>query len=194
MDQKVQLEVNIADYGEVTDHLTITRTNKMPNLKDTNNENFIRVLVPEGAQLLDNIGFDYKTLDSPAEDQNFKQNSDVKAWQSSMLKDVVSGTYIGQEAGKSFYGNWLNVEGGQSKTVELTYKLPFKISSVDHYSLMLQKQLGAQSFPIDLTINFSGRKIEWKNFDTTDLQTSSLKSHIDLNKDYLLGTVLSKNK
>ena len=105
---------------------------------------------------------------------------------------MVTGMTIGEESGKTFFGNWLNLDGGETKTVKITYQLPFKVSDIDRYSLMVQKQLGSQNQKFNWTLNFSGFKIAWKNFEPNQLNTSDLNSDIMLDKDYFFGMVLQR--
>lgn len=191
VDQSVNLISTIGIEGQVIDELTITRTNKMPRLDNTQNSSFMRVFVPQGAKLISNIGFDYKNID-PMPQTGYKSDSDVEAWEKTIVKDFISGTSIGQESGKTFFGNWLTVKGGESKTVKITYSLPLAISSPDHFSLLLQKQLGALPGAFSYTLNFSGRRLLWKNFDASSLETNSLSAGFSLNKDYILGAVFEK--
>ena len=193
--QKISLVSAINQDGEIVNTLTITRTNTLPgNLKETNNDSFIRIYAPLGSKLLANTGFDFKNLNTGdlQKDPGYKTNPQVYEWEKNSVRDVISGTYIGQEADKTYFGNWLNVNGGETKTLSLTYKLPFKLNSLDHYSLLIQKQIGALSQDFSWTLNFPTRSIAWKNFDPSQLNTSSLNSDIILNKDYFLGLVFSK--
>lgn len=192
--QKMSLDVNINEKGEIENNLELTRTNRMPDLDNTHNLSFLRFYVPLGSQLQSNIGFDYKNLEPEQGFKDYKSDPDVFETENKAVKDLITGTVIGQESDKTYFGNWLNVKGGETKTVRLSYKLPFKINSPDRYVLLLQKQMGAVDFPVDLTINFQGRTVEWKNFDTDDIQISKIKTSFRLDKDYLMGTVLSKNR
>lgn len=191
VNQSATLKSTINDQGQITNELTITRTNTQPKLDGTQNEDFMRIFVPQGAQLISNIGFDKKIL-LPQDPGNNITDPDVLNWEKSILTDQVTGTMIGQEAGKTFFGNWLNLEGGETRTVKLIYTLPFTVINIDHYSLLLQKQIGATDQQTDYELNFVGRKIEWKNFDTASLETNNLQANVTLNKDYLFGLVFSK--
>jgi len=191
VDQQINLTSTVQSDGSIINELDITRTNKLPILPDTFNNSFLRIYVPLGSKLISNIGFDYVTLDYPP-GENYKIDPDVYNWEKNSVKDVVSGTYIGQESGKTFFGNWLNLTGGQTRTVKLVYQLPFKLSDVDKYSLLLQKQIGSVNSDFNWTFNFAGRQIAWKNFDTQTLNTDSLNSDIMLDKDYFFGLVMSK--
>jgi hypothetical protein len=68
---------------------------------------------------------------------------------------------------------------------------PFKIKMVDRYSLLLQKQAGSVRQSFDYKMQFSGRGLEWKNFNTDMLEVNYLTTHFNINKDYFLGMVLS---
>lgn len=191
VDQKINLTTSVAKDGTITNELDITRTNKMPQLDQTNNLSFIRVYVPQGSKLISDIGFDFKNLQYPS-DINYKIDNDVYNWEKNAITENLTGTMIGQEAGKTFFGNWLNVDGGETKTVKLVYQLPFKINDVDRYSLLLQKQIGAQNQQLNWTLNFPNYQIAWENFSPDQLNTDNLNSAIILDKDYFLGMVLSK--
>jgi len=191
VDQKIAITTTVLDDGSITDEVDITRANKLPVLPDTFNNSFLRVYAPLGSRLISNTGFDYLPLEYPR-DQKYQIDSDVLNWEKNAVKDVVTGTYIGQESGKTFFGNWLNLNGGETRTVKLVYQLPFKLSDVDRYSLLLQKQIGSANSSVNWTFNFPGRQIAWKNFDTPNLGTDSLNSDIILDKDYFLGLVMSK--
>ncbi len=191
MDQQVNLTTTIGEDGSVTNELLITRTNKMPDLPQTKNSDFLRVYVPLDSKLVNNIGFDYKKLNYP-DSQKYKIDGDVYEWQKNSVTDNLTGTIIGRESGKTFFGNWLELKGGESRTVKLVYRLPFRLADVDRYSLLVQKQIGAQNNNFNWAVNFSERKIEWKNFDANSLDTSSLASGIILNKDYFFGLVFGK--
>jgi len=191
IDQEATLNSTIADDGSVTNELEITRTNKMPKLELTHNLSFMRIYVPLGSKLISNIGFDYKNPET-GQNKAYRVDDDVYNWEKNSVKDVLTGTIIGQESGKTFFGNWINLQGGETRVVKLVYQLPFKINSTDRYSLLLQKQIGAQSQKLNWKFNFSGYQIAWKNFDTDQLNTSDLNSAIILDKDYFLGMALQK--
>lgn len=191
IEQKNELKTTISQQGDITNELTITRVNRLPNLEGTENTSFVRIFVPQGSKLVSVLGFDYKNLEFPP-DENYKIDSDVLNWEKHSLRDVLSGTTIGQEAEKTFFGNWLTVKGGESRTVKIIYQLPFKLNGIDNHSLLLQKQIGQTSQNLNWDITFSGRSLAWKNFDPTIMETGRLSHDIILNKDYFFGLVLTK--
>lgn len=191
VNQTIDLETNINDSGEITNNLTITRTNKLPKLESTNNLSYLRIFVPLGSKLLSSVGFDYKNLEYP-ENIKYKIDDDVLNSQKNSVIDMVTGTTIGTEANKTTFGNWVNLEGGETKIIKLSYVLPFKISNIDRYSLMLQKQLGTINYGFAWKLKYPGYRIAWKNFDPKEINTSDLISDIILDKDYFQGLVLEK--
>jgi len=59
-----------------------------------------------------------------------------------------------QGSRQNFFRNWLTVKGGQTKTVTLVYKLPFKLANLDHFSLLAQKQIGAFASDFSYSLDF----------------------------------------
>ncbi len=186
--QSLNLKTSIAKDGQLTDQLIITRTNTMPDLPGTANASFIRIMVPQGSTLVSNAGFDYNT-GTPPDTAGYQTDPDVAVWEQSIVKDFVSGTSIGREAGKTFFGNWLTVKGGQTKTVTLTYRLPFKLASLDHFSLLAQKQIGALPADFSYSLDFPARHLLWQNFSPDNLQADHFTYNFSLDKDTLLGEV-----
>jgi hypothetical protein len=191
IDQKINLTTNISADGKIQNQLTITRTNKLPNVADTENTSFIRIFVPSGSKLDEVLGFEPKALDYP-DNLDYKRNPFAYEWEKNSVTDNLTGTTMGTESGKTYFGNWLTLKGGETKTITLTYDLPFNLSDIDRYSLLLQKQLGANSSDFNWTLNFPARQIDWKNFDPDILDTSSLTIHQTLDKDSFYGIVYEK--
>lgn len=188
VEQKVKLETEILSNGTIINRLTISRHNRLPEMNQTFNDSFIRVLVPEGSKLLENQGFDYKPLDMERPlDQ--KTDDEVMAWQKGTVRDVISGTLIGTESKKTFFGNWQKLTGGQTRDIVLVYQLPFKLKDVDRYSLLLQKQAGALNESFTQEVRFEDRKLEWSNFQPQNLTANSYSQTLALNRDQMLGAV-----
>lgn len=188
VEQKIKLETEISSDGTITNRLTISRHNSLPELDQTFNDSFIRVLVPEGSKLLENQGFDYRPL-GMKKPFNQKTDDEVMAWEKGTVRDVVSGTLIGSESGKTFFGNWQKLTGGQTRNIVLVYQLPFKLKDVDRYSLLLQKQAGALNQSFTQEVRFEDRKLEWSNFQPQNLTANSYSQTLELNRDQMLGAV-----
>lgn len=186
----VKLETEIAQ-DQINNTLTIRRTSTLPEGKQFDSIGFLRIYVPEGSTLISTSGF-ATTPDAPKEDATLKTDPDVLAWESNSVKDLVSGTIIGKESGKTIFGNWAQVWGGRTQVITIKYKLPFTLKNIDHYSLLLQKQAGSVNQTFEYSINFSGKALEWKNFSPDNLEANNLNGKFDLNRDYFLGMVFSQ--
>ncbi len=79
------------------------------------------------------------------------------------ITDTVDKT---EEMGKSIFGFWFSVSPGETKTAEITYKLPIKLDSVDDYELVIQKQPG--TLPEDLKIQIGDKILYEGLFDQTE--------------------------
>lgn len=187
VEQNIKLESSIAENGRIENMLTIIRSNKMPQAAGAENKSFIRIYLPPDSKFIEATGFDPLNLENaqkPA--QNFKTDRDVFAWEKSQVKDVVSGTLVGKESGKTFFGNWVVLQGGETKTLTVKYVLPFRLKKLDKHSLLIQKQPGALDYNFEYRVISPDRSIEWKNFDADVVNAT-------LNKDQFFGMVLRKD-
>ncbi len=191
--QQIDLTGEIHKDGSITNTLVITRTNVNPKADFSVNDSFMRIFVPEGSELISATGFDYKPLDV-VKPQLQKKDPDVQAWEKTAVRDLVGGTILGEEAGKTFFGNWVTIAGGETRVITVVYKLPFKLKNVDRYSLLLQKQPGALSQKFSYTLRFPGRSLQWKNFQTEQLSSGLLTTGAVLDQDMFLGAVFKENE
>lgn len=190
INQSLDLKAVIKDDGSIVNTLTITKTNPLPNNPKLTNKSFLRILVPQGSTLLSNTGFTQTEIGLP-DRTNMKEDPDVLLWEKQSVKDLLTGTIIGQEAGKTFFGNWLEVAGGETKSVTITYKLPFTVEKLDHYSVLIQKQPGSLNQELSYTLDFPNYFMVWKNFDS-QISNHSLNKKLLLNKDLFIALVLDK--
>lgn len=172
----------ITKEGVITNTIKFTVTNPLPNEAGLENKSFIRFYVPEGSNLISSSGFNSDIQIPRLDLTGYVQDEFVKNWQSEVKQDTVSGTNIGKESGKTWFGNWLVVNGGESKTVTLTYALPFKLKPVDHLSLIVQKQPGT----LEQNFEYEVKADDWNRAWETGIFNSSLKS------DSFFGLVLHK--
>ena len=129
---------------------------------DKVNADYMRVYVPLGSELLSAEGHTYEFPESPL-DYNalgFKKDVTVTALEASEHIDAESGTRIGEEAGKTVFGNWVYVSPQEEVTVEYRYKLPFKVvpggqgEEGSGYSLLVQKQPGVTETKIETELDY----------------------------------------
>ena len=186
--KSVKLSSNIDSNGGVTNTLEYTIKNPLPNQNGLENNSFIRFLVPEGAKLTSATGFSDVILPTISGNE-YQTDTDVTQWESTLTKS--GNTFIGKESGKTFFGGWVKVAGGESKIVTLTYTLPFQLNSQDRHSLLVQKQSGSESTLV-YTLAFPGRSAIWNNISGGVFGEGTMTYQIQVQSDQLLGLVLKK--
>ncbi|MEK7075825.1 MAG: hypothetical protein AAB948_03485, partial [Patescibacteria group bacterium] len=102
--------------------------------------------------------------------------------------DQTSGTIEVIEAGKTYFANWIEVLPGEEAVVTLKYRLPFNLDDSRKYSLLLQKQPGANPLKIDYSLK-TNAKVLWY---TGNLKNSlgKINYNSSLSEDTFLGLVL----
>lgn len=165
IEQTIDLSVEIAHDGTITNTLTVARTHHgIRGLLFTgvNNVDYLRVYVPKGSVLLAADGWrapDPALFEIP--DENSVIDDDLAYGMATASKHPASGTTILEEHGKTVFGNWVQTRPGTTSTVTLRYELPFKldllqggrtlmaraksligIPQTERYTLHVQKQSG----------------------------------------------------
>lgn len=186
------IQSTIHEDGSIENVVTYSITNPLEKIPETKHTAFVRFLVPKGSSLLSFDGFT-KMPESPKPSFFAESDTDVVNWEKDILKNLVTGTLIGEESGKTFFANWVVIEGGETKTITIHYKLPFIVRSQDKFSMQLQKQIGAMPSQVTYSLDYPNRKLLWKSEDK--INTSSEFFHIEklLESDQFYGFVL-KNK
>ncbi|HEX3095805.1 MAG TPA: DUF4012 domain-containing protein, partial [Patescibacteria group bacterium] len=123
LERSAELRTTINKDGTVTNNLQYTVKNPLPNSPGLSNKTFIRFYVPEGSKLNSGSGFNQDIQLPVISNDGYTIDDKVQEWQKGVQQDTASGTYYGNEAGKTWFGNWLIVDGGQTKTVTLNYTL-----------------------------------------------------------------------
>ncbi len=190
MERVINLKSEIDDHGSITNTITYEVTNPLPSGSGLSNRSFIRFYVPEDSMFISSSGFDDVQLPRKPT-PGFTLDEKITSWQKEVTQSTSTGTYIGKEAGKTWFGNWLNVEGGQKKSVTLSYTLPFKLDSLDRHSLLLQKQPGSIADTLNYELDFTGRESLWNSAAVT-AGSENLKWGGPITADLFLGTVLKK--
>ncbi len=154
MVQSAALNAKILSDGSIINTLTIERQNS----SSVNNKSYLRVLVPEGSQLVSANGFDPLNYhDSTA--VGFSTDSDLAVWDQGT---VAGNVFVRVESGKTEFAGWLDVAAGQSKSVTITYILPKKFTgNSESYSLVLQKQAGSLPLAFQGNVELGSFKSEW---------------------------------
>ncbi len=155
----------IFEGDDVRHRLVITRDHNGGNSKygffNKQSPTYVRVLVPENATFLGISGnskpnyrplLDYKNTD-------FKRDEDLVRFEEKSNYDSETGVTIYEEAGKREYGFWMLLKPGETKSVELEYRVPGKAAGGE-YEFYVQKQPGLES-GLEVVLNgeevFNGR-------------------------------------
>lgn len=185
------------------------------------NISYLRIYVPEGAELLEAGGFVYPDEASftvpPAW---YSDDEDLKKIEQEESVHVKTGTRITKEFNKTSFGNWVVTYDGQESQVYFVYKLPFtafsndiigdsidnkkfsfgslfntnsKESKVSRYSVLLQKQSGLNSIISNTIIYPESWVPVWKEGNNS-LELSSNGASIEENfdNDKIFGIVMEK--
>lgn len=191
MQRTTELKSSIADDGTITNTLSYTIKNPLPKNPGLSNKSFLRVYVPENSQLISTEGFSNEIQLPRIDPAGYTLDNQVQIWQKYVIQDINTGTYTGIEANKTWFGNWVEVEGGETKTIVITYTLPFKLGNIDRHSLLIQKQPGTQVDSIAYELNFAGRNSLW-NSSSSQMESGKLKYEHGLLADSFIGLVLQK--
>ncbi len=189
--EQLSIHADIQTDGTVVDTLVLSR--KLGDAATQPNESFIRILVPAGSTLLNVSGFDAekKKID-PLPDTTI--DPQVEKLQQGMSIEVENDLYKGQEAGKNFYGSWLSVVPGESKTITLSYQLPFKLSNIDRYQLLYQVQPGSQPKSLDFLLS-GAPQILWSTSGfVVNEQKNSAHALGIIDRDTVFGAVVDSSK
>jgi hypothetical protein len=185
--QTVELTTNILSDSSVVDHLKIIRDHQgRPDepFSGVRNYNWVRVYVPLGSKLIEAEGFKAPSRNSfEAVEANSETDPDLTNENEAEVHDP-SGTWIYREGNKTVFANWSIVDPGEATVINLSYKLPFKLSgrilepnwltkitdafnlsaeaSLYRYSLLVQKQSGANNSEIRYKLEVpSSYEVAW---------------------------------
>lgn len=143
-----QSATTLASDGSIHRTVTITRTHQggksAYDYYNKPNIDYMRLYVPEGAQLISATGFSPQP-NIPAFDyaaNNFSTDATIATTGLGDKKDSASNTDIFQENGMQVFGNWLVLNPGETKTVQIEYVLPNTFTAPSSYSLTMFSQAG----------------------------------------------------
>lgn len=201
----------VAD-GSMEVELTITRTHHGPqegikyevppeeNPSQLDNVVFQRVLVPKSAQLINASGFSAATavrrFSQPNPSFPLVPDADVAAWQAFQRRHR-SGTIIGQEAGYTYFANWMITKPGQTSVGRYHYRLPAALlapSVFDPYassSLSVIKQPGDKRtvIHIETELPHTVEMVHTTPLEAEKKADNRLQYHGPLNRDIVIGAV-----
>lgn len=216
--QTIDHQAEIGDNGEIINTLRITRTNNGISDNpfaglDGANVSYLRVYVPLGAEFLEGVGFNKIPDNYFHNSGNAKFDSDVLKEENKKVIDSDSGVEIYDSLDKTVLAGWMTLKPGESKTIMLKYKLPFKLNFSDplindwwkkiikkdlhlnNYSLLVQSQSGQRNNVFNSSVLLpKNTRVVFNN--ATDVSymniTDSLVTYDqELNKDLYFGFILA---
>jgi hypothetical protein len=218
IEQEISHQAHIQNDGSVINTVHITRTHKGKageQFYGTANIGYLRLYVPEGAELLEAGGFAFPPEEAfrvPLEWAVY--DTHLLAYEKDYGVHYKTGTKIVNEFGKTSFGNWIITGPGETSEVYFVYKLPFSVSmgessesnvdkwqsvfdtesetKLSRYTLVIQKQSGTES-------KFSSRIVYptdwspvWKSEEEIDLSLNGAEHNFVLSQDEVIGLVMSK--
>lgn len=134
IEEEIGHESEIREDGSVIDTVTIRRTHrgrKDDPVEGIKNIDYVRVYAPEGSVLLSAEGFEApgKGYFLPA-DETLQPSTLLQAVEGGAVTHEPSGTRITRESGLTAFGNWIQLEPGETRSVRLSYRLPFTLSDI----------------------------------------------------------------
>ena len=197
IEQDLMLESEVQEDGSIINTLTLTRAHALDLSERAKNISYLRFLVPKGSELMGAKGFTerpyYKSDGSgyAGSKQSFETDADLLALEKGTKVDAASGMIIGVEADKTVFANWVETEPGDSATVVIKYKLPFKLTGKRH-SLVVQKQPGNPNIALKYIL-WSHKPLIWTTPLQAKQEAGALRLNQQLSADLFIGAVLGNN-
>lgn len=198
IDETIEHHAEIAEDGSIIDTVTLTKVHQgdpAHEFAGVRNLDYVRFYVPEGSEIISSSGFAdvspklYIDLAEGAEIDH-----DLVSVSGQVLRDDSTGIATNNEFGKTVFGNWMEVQPGESSTVKISYKLPFNFfrqgdySGFGSYGLFVQKQSGVNDpyFHSTATVPRIGSLL-WANPEYLSTTPSGFEIAESLAKDKFYG-------
>ncbi|MDB4940230.1 MAG: hypothetical protein JWO40_655 [Candidatus Doudnabacteria bacterium] len=191
--QSANLKSEVQPDGSIINTLTYTREHQINLNQPDKNIDYVRFLVPVGSKLISAQGFTPKPHylangSANPDPTNYKLDPDLMAIDDSSTVDQNSLTVTSVEAGKTSFGNWIEVDPGQKTTVTVKYLLPFNYGNMKHFSILFQKQPGNNPISLDYILS-QPKKIAWYTPNNLGADNGQINFSQDLTEDTFLGIV-----
>jgi hypothetical protein len=175
IEETVTLDTEISDDGTIVNTLTLTRTHTGlidNDMYDVTNLSYVRAYVPKGSRLISADGFTFPPETAFQAPSRFSITHPLEArLATKAIIDRASGTYVYDEFNKTVFANWVLVPPGESRTIRLSYTLPFTSDNLRAtgtgsflpYTMMHQKQSGMHANIVH-TVRFPNDwNVHWKS-------------------------------
>ncbi len=184
--QELNLLTTIDKQGKIINSLTLKRKNPLPKNPNTTSQVYVRVFVPKGSKFIEAEGFtpiDLPKLNLP----DYTKDHDVQIWEKALLRNVSTGTTIGEEANYTFFANWLETQAQMETIAKFTYELPFQVKKDLSYSLLVQKQPGTSDQTFTHSLITPYKQPIWHNLPSPQINPDQINYQTLLNKDLIFG-------
>jgi hypothetical protein len=133
IEEEILHESSVDAEGVIVNTVRVKRTHngkKGELFTGIKNIDYMRVYVPSGSELLEAEGFEAPAAGYFLKDDTVKPSALLAAAEGTTSLHGPSGTRITSESGLTVFGNWVQLEPGESRTVRLTYRLPHRLASL----------------------------------------------------------------
>ncbi len=216
IDEFIRHETHFEDNGDIINTVTVTRAHRGKAgelFTGIKNIDYMRVYVPKGSTLLAAEGFQ-----APADgyflpqDTTLQPSTILAAVEGPTTTDEASGTTIHNESDLTVFGNWIQLEPGETKTVKLRYRLPFRLADLTsapeswterlkatfgayvptaELKLIVQKQAGTSRRTLESrTLAPAGWSIRTSVPEEAKVEPGRLELKAPLDQDVFVGMVL----
>lgn len=175
VEDTIDHKIKVEEDGSIVATTTVSRAHQGGNTPydwwNRVNSNYMRVYVPKGSELINATGHTREVAEPPLDYEllGFKKDKEVTQEEEAIVIDKASGTRVGEEFGKTVFGNWVYVSPGETVSVEYTYLLPFRIDPTQEnarsYSLLFQKQPGVKEVRVKAAVEYPK---SWNIYWTTE--------------------------
>lgn len=207
--QTINHSVNILANGKIIDKVEITReyTPKENNIfSSAKNRDYIRIYVPNNSRLLEASGFEnFPESEYVSPVKGSKEDTDFTEIDGRLLVDEASNARVSNSFDKTVFSGWQELNPGQTKSIVVSYELPFTLSfennknflsqlffkdnnskNLNSYSIYYQKQSGVNSM-LNTNYTFSNSlKTAWSSF-------AKMQNIYNFDKDFVGGFILKDN-
>ncbi|MBI5404750.1 MAG: DUF4012 domain-containing protein [Candidatus Kerfeldbacteria bacterium] len=159
--------LTVAPDGAIRTRVDITRTHT-GTIGDvftgSRNRTYHRLYVPAGSRFISATGFEpipaanYRPLPAGSTADQL-----LRSIEGRVTVDEASGTRMNNEFGRTVFGNWTEIDPGQTKTVSIVYEPPTKLTGeLARYDLTVGRQAGARNRTYELhVLTPDNRQIAW---------------------------------
>lgn len=149
MTTRIESTTVVLPGGELERVIHVSRTLPKKSRREASQSavDYMRFYAPLGSTFVSAEGF------SPAPElpnfsydaSSFLVDPEVELTRLGANKDPQTLTDIFEEGGMQVFGNWLTVKSGETKTAQIVYRLPQKLTGTQSYALEMSSQPGAEA-------------------------------------------------